>query len=260
LRVITYGEHPTAQVRLDPADASPPRTAGAGPGRASTTDPARPGARPPAVPGHAAAQVTVAGHAPLRLQLAVPGRHNLLDAAAALAVGTALGAPVEGLVAGLARFPGTHRRLEPRGQARGVVLLDSYAHHPTEVVADLRAARELVPAGGRLVVAFQPHLYSRTRTFARELGAALGLADVVVVTDVYPAREDPLPGVTGRLVADAVPLPHDRVRYVPAVADLPGRLAALARPGDLVLTLGAGDITTAAAPLLTALGGQAGAG
>jgi UDP-N-acetylmuramate--alanine ligase len=130
-------------------------------------------------------------------------------------------------------------------------VLDTYAHHPTELAADLRAAREIILSGtagrgGRVIAVFQPHLYSRTRIFAAEFGAALGLADEAVVLDVYAAREDPEPGVTGRLVADAVPgspVSGCTVHYVPDFADVPKVVAALARPGDLVLTMGAGDIT-----------------
>ncbi len=126
-------------------------------------------------------------------------------------------------------------------------MLDTYAHHPTELAADLRAAREIAGGAqarggnGRVIAVFQPHLYSRTRIFAAEFGAALGLADEAVVLDVYAAREDPEPGVTGRLVADAVP--GGAAHYVAEFADVPKVVAALAAPGDLVLTMGAGDIT-----------------
>jgi UDP-N-acetylmuramate--alanine ligase len=120
-------------------------------------------------------------------------------------------------------------------------VLDTYAHHPTELAADLRAARGIAAGGGRVVAVFQPHLFSRTRIFAAEFGAALGLADEAVVLDVYAAREDPEPGVTGRLVADAVP--GGAARYVAELADVPKVVASLVEPGDLVLTMGAGDIT-----------------
>lgn len=188
----------------------------------------------------------------LSLRLSVPGEHMVLNALGALLAGVTLGAPVDGLLAGLSAFDGVRRRFEYRGRAAGVAVYDDYAHHPTEVAATLRAAREVLagPAGGdvrgargRVIVAFQPHLYSRTRTFAVEFGEALALADEVVVLEVYGAREDPEPGVSGALVAEAVPLPAGRVHYVPAWADVPGVLAGLARPGDLVLTMGAGDVT-----------------
>lgn len=182
------------------------------------------------------------GHRVVGVRLAVPGRHNARNAAAALTAGLGLGLPAADLRAGLAGFPGTRRRFELRGTAAGVRVYDDYAHHPTEVREVLRAARG-VAGGGRLVVAFQPHLYSRTRDFAAEFGAALGLADDVVVLDVYGAREDPLPGVSGALVAAAVPLPGDRVRYVPDRSTVPAELVRRVGPGDLVLTLGAGDVT-----------------
>jgi UDP-N-acetylmuramate--alanine ligase len=131
-----------------------------------------------------------------------------------------------------------------------VLVLDSYAHHPTELTADLRAAREIRP-GGRVLAVFQPHLFSRTRIFAAEFGTALGLADEAFVLDVYAAREDPEPGVTGRLVAQAVP--GGRAHFVPDRADLPAAVADAARPGDLVLTMGAGDVTALGLPIVTAL-------
>ena len=139
-------------------------------------------------------------------------------------------------------FTGSGRRMEPKGEAAGVRVVDSYAHMPQEIAADLAAARG-VAGEGRVVVAFQPHLVSRTRTYGAGMGAALGAADEVVVTDVYLAREDADPEVTGALVADHVPLPADRVAFVPALADVPAAVVARARPGDLVLTLGAGDVT-----------------
>ena len=177
------------------------------------------------------------------LRLAVPGEHMALNALGAAQAARELGAHRDCLVEGLAAFDGVRRRFEYRGRAGGVALYDDYAHHPTEVAATLRAAREVAGPGNRVVVAFQPHLYSRTRTFATAFGAALGLADEVVVLDVYGAREDPEPGVTGALVADAVPLPPGRVHFVPRWADVPEVLAGLARPGDLALTMGAGDVT-----------------
>ena len=184
--------------------------------------------------------------------LAVPGRHNVLNAAAAVAVGLSLGLPVAGLRSGLASFRGARRRFEARGEARGVRVYDDYAHHPTELRATLTAART-VAGSGRLVVAFQPHLYSRTEAFATEFGEALGLADEVVVMEVYAAREDPIAGVSGRLVAAAVPLPSERVVFEPSWSAVAGHLAARAEPGDVVLTLGAGDVTQLAPEVLAAL-------
>jgi UDP-N-acetylmuramate--alanine ligase len=187
-------------------------------------------------------RLAVAGEE-IELRLAVPGEHQALNACAALLAGLDLGAPLEGLLDGLAGFDGVRRRFEFRGSADGVRVYDDYAHAPTKVAAQLRAARPVLGGTGRLIVAFQPHLYSRTRDFAAEFGAALSLADEVVVLDVYGAREDPEPGVTGALVADAVPLPPERVHYVPHWADVPAVVAGLVRPGDLALTMGAGDVT-----------------
>jgi UDP-N-acetylmuramate--alanine ligase len=172
----------------------------------------------------------------------VPGRHYVLDAAGAMVTGMCLGHDYRDLAQGIAAFSGTGRRMEPKGEAAGVRVYDSYAHHPAEITGDLEAARALVGAG-RLVVAFQPHLVSRTRIFGAAMGRALGAADEVVVLDVYVAREEPDPDVTGQLVADAVPLPRERVHVVPGLEEAAAELARLARPGDLVLTLGAGSVT-----------------
>lgn len=174
--------------------------------------------------------------------LQIPGRHYVLDALAALAAGRGLGLGFAELAEGLGAFSGTRRRMELKGEADGVRVYDSYAHHPREIAGDLQAARS-VAGQGRLVVAFQPHMVSRTRIFGAEMGAALGAADAVVVMDIYLAREDPEPDVTPALVADAVPLPGDRVRIEPRWAATAQHLADWARPGDVVLTLGAGDVT-----------------
>ncbi|MEU7876797.1 UDP-N-acetylmuramate--L-alanine ligase [Microbispora bryophytorum] len=188
----------------------------------------------PAVPGGA-------GHGEVRL--AVPGRHNALNATAVIAVALHLGLRFDDVKGGLAAFTGAKRRFESKGEAAGVTVFDSYAHHPTELTADLRAARDVVTGDGRVIAVFQPHLYSRTRFFADEFGAALGLADEVVVLDVYGAREDPEPGVSGALVAGKIPLPVERVVYAPDRQAVPALVADRARPGDIVLTMGAGDVT-----------------
>ncbi|MFE9242043.1 UDP-N-acetylmuramate--L-alanine ligase [Nocardiopsis sp. NPDC006938] len=195
--------------------------------------------------------LTTADGEPIDGTLAVPGRHNVLNAAAAVAVADELGHDLEIAVEGVADFAGAARRFELKGEGNGVGVYDSYAHHPTEIDADLRATRaalrsfsedseEEIPEG-RVVALFQPHLYSRTRIFAEEFATALSLADEVVVTEVYAAREDPEPGVTGELITSRVT--HDRVRYVPERADAVRTAAALASPGDIVLTMGAGDVT-----------------
>jgi UDP-N-acetylmuramate--alanine ligase len=147
--------------------------------------------------------------------------------------------------------------MEAKGEAGGIRVYDSYAHHPTEIAGDLAAARALAGAG-RLVVAFQPHLVSRTRTFGTAMGEALGAADEVVVCDVYLAREDADPEVTGALVAAAVPLPPEHVAFVPDLDDVPAVLVDRARPGDLVLTLGAGSVTELGPQVLSLLGGPGG--
>ncbi len=198
--------------------------------------------------GLAWSAVLVVGGDRHRLQVLMPGRHNILNATAAFAAATVgLGQPADRVLSGLASFTGTRRRFEPKGRAAGVQVVDDYAHNPGKVSAVVEAARQLLDdaGSGRLVVVFQPHLYSRTRDFATELGSSLSGADVVVVMDVYAAREDPVPGVSGRLVAEAVTAARTGavVHYVPrwsAVADVVARLA---RPGDLVLTVGAGDVT-----------------
>jgi UDP-N-acetylmuramate--alanine ligase len=185
------------------------------------------------------------------LSISVPGEHMALNSLAALLAGLELGAPPAGLLAGLADFSGVRRRFEFKGRAGGVAVYDDYAHHPTEVLAQLRAARQVTE--GRLLVAFQPHLYSRTQQFRTEFGAALALADEVVVLDVFAAREDPVLGVSGALVADEVQLPVDRVHYVPHWSEVPEVLADLARPGDLVITMGAGDVTVLGPEVLAEL-------
>ncbi|QIK83312.1 UDP-N-acetylmuramate--L-alanine ligase [Sanguibacter sp. HDW7] len=185
----------------------------------------------------------------LDVVLEVPGLHNALDAAAALVTAMRLGVDADTAVAGVGRFLGTGRRFEERGTAGGVRVVDDYAHHPTEVAALLRAARPAA-AGGRVLVLFQPHLFSRTRTFAREFADALALADEVVVTDVYAAREDDDPTVTGATITD---LMGGRGRHVAGRVAAAHAVAALARPGDLVLTVGAGDVTQLAPVLLESL-------
>lgn len=187
-----------------------------------------------------------------RMELAVPGRYNLLNATAAYCVGSLLGLGHEELLAGIATFAGTLRRFQVVGRVGGTTIVDDYAHHPTEIRATLGAARRAVPEGGRLVACFQPHLYSRTRDFADDFGRALTEADRVVVTDVYAAREDPVEGVSGQLVVDAVTRAGGRARYVPDKAQLPEALAEEVRDGDLVVTLGAGDVTLIG-PLLAGL-------
>jgi UDP-N-acetylmuramate--alanine ligase len=186
------------------------------------------------------------------IRLKVPGVHNVRNAAAALAVGVEVGADLQRVAASLAAFRGVGRRFELVGATGGVIVVDDYAHHPSEIAATLEAARQAYP-GKRLVAVFQPHLFSRTQALGAAMGRALAGADVVVVTDVYAAREAPIPGVTGRLVADGAISAGAQVHWVPARQELTGRVAGLLRHGDVVLTMGAGDVTALGAELLGVL-------
>jgi UDP-N-acetylmuramate--alanine ligase len=189
---------------------------------------------------------------PADVSLALPGEHNRRNAGAALAALELLGVPREEAEPVLAGFLGSARRFEVQ-ELDGLTLVDDYAHHPTEIAATLAAARERWP-GRRLLVLFQPHLYSRTRHLARELAVALADADGVAVTDVYPARETPLPGVTGKLVVDALCIVGASPAWTPAVEDGVAYLARHAREGDVLLTIGAGDVDRAPALLREGLG------
>ncbi|MEU0541503.1 UDP-N-acetylmuramate--L-alanine ligase [Nocardia sp. NPDC005978] len=196
---------------------------------------------------------------PRTLRLSVPGRHMALNALGALLAALAAGADIAEIIQGLEGFGGVHRRFQLTGREHGVRVFDDYAHHPTEVRAVLSAAAELVAQEardgarsrpGRVIVVFQPHLYSRTATFATEFGTALSLADEVVVLDVYGAREEPLPGVNGALVANSVTKP---VHYQPDMSRVGKQVAGLARPGDVVITMGAGDVTMLGGQILDGL-------
>jgi UDP-N-acetylmuramate--alanine ligase len=182
---------------------------------------------------------------PVDLDLAVPGDHNRLNAACALAAVELAGFDWDEAAAALTGFRGVGRRLEDHGEAAGVRLLDDYAHHPAELAATIAAARELTD--GKLVVLFQPHLYTRTLHLGRELGEALAAADAAVVTEIYAAREEPLPGVTAKVLVDRLldARPGMQVGWAPSLADAARLAADLARPGGLLLTAGAGDVDTA---------------
>jgi UDP-N-acetylmuramate--alanine ligase len=183
---------------------------------------------------------------------ALIGQHMALNAAAALALAEHLGLDLDTAAASWSRFAGVHRRFESHGAAAGVRVYDDYAHHPTEIAASLRAARDALagwnavgaqaPLGGRLIAVFQPGTYSRTQTFAREFADAMALADVAVVMDIFPAREEPIPGVTGATISDLIDLPPEQVVYEPRYDAVPERIADLVRPGDLVLTMGIGNV------------------
>ncbi|MEU0672905.1 UDP-N-acetylmuramate--L-alanine ligase [Streptomyces sp. NPDC006172] len=214
LRVVTYGESADADVRVLSVTAQ---------GLKSTVTVALDGQE-------------------ITFTVSVPGRHYAHNAVAALAAGVALGVPATALATALGAYTGVKRRLQLKGEAAGVQVIDSYAHHPTEMTADLEAMRGAV-GDGRILVVYQPHLFSRTQELGKEMGEALALADTSLVLDIYPAREDPIPGVTSELIiaagraagADVTPV-HDK-------DETPALVAGMAKPGDLVLTMGAGDVT-----------------
>ncbi len=175
-----------------------------------------------------------------RTRLQVPGKHNVTNGLSALGVGVYVGLNWEEICSGMEAFRGVHRRFEILGKAQGIAVIDDYAHHPTEIAATIQAAR----AGwsGRLVVAFQPHLYTRTRDFARDFAQVLQRADRVWITDIYPAREEPIAGVDGKWLADQIP----GANYAPALNDLKSALLNELHADDLLLVMGAGDIETVA--------------
>ncbi|WP_292991046.1 UDP-N-acetylmuramate--L-alanine ligase [Mycobacterium sp.] len=189
---------------------------------------------------------------PWVMRLSVPGRHMALNALGALLAAVEIGAPADCVLDGLAGFEGVRRRFELIGTAAAVRVFDDYAHHPTEVAATLEAVRTLLEQAdsGRSLVVFQPHLYSRTQAFAAEFGAALDAADHVFVLDVYGAREQPIAGVSGASIAEHVSVP---VQYLPDLSAVAEAVAAVAEPGDVVVTMGAGDVTMLAPEIVTAL-------
>jgi UDP-N-acetylmuramate--alanine ligase len=222
-RVLTFGEAESADVRVTEVDASGPRV---------KFNLVYQGAKVP-------------------LELSIPGAHNALNAAGAVAVLVGHGFDFAQAANAVATFGGTVRRFELHGERRGVKVYDDFAHHPTEVAAALKAARAAVGAG-KLITVFQPHLYSRTRIFAQEFAEALALSDQVVVLDVYAAREDPEPGVTGALITDRI-VDQSKVHYVPLWEDAPAVAAALATEGDFIMTMGCGDVYKMVPELLEAL-------
>jgi len=187
-----------------------------------------------------------------RFQLSVPGAHNVLNAVAALTVCRELGVDPAVAARGIEKFTGVARRFQRLGTVCGVTVVDDYAHHPTELRATLAAARSLAPQ--RVVVVVQPHRYSRTAVMGEELGRAAAAAEVVVVTDVYASSEPPVPGVSGRLVADAAMAAGANVKFVPHLVDVVDELVKIVREGDLVLVTGAGDVTQVGPALIERLG------
>jgi UDP-N-acetylmuramate--alanine ligase len=170
------------------------------------------------------------------------GAHMALNAAAALGLAEHLDLDLDVAASAWAGFGGVHRRFESHGSGGGVRVYDDYAHHPTEIAASLTAAKEALAGTGRLIAVFQPGTYSRTQTFAREFADAMALADVAVVMDIFPAREEPIPGVTGAMISGLIDLPPERVVYEPHYEAVPDRVATIARPGDLVVTMGIGNV------------------
>ncbi|MEW2416401.1 UDP-N-acetylmuramate--L-alanine ligase [Streptomyces sp. NPDC046866] len=224
LTVVTYGEEADADVRIEKI-----------------------------TPRGLTSEVTVVlDGRTITFTVSVPGRHYAHNAVAALAAGVALGIPAEDLAGAIGKYTGVKRRLQLKGEAAGVQVIDSYAHHPTEMTADLEAIRGAA-GDSRILVVFQPHLFSRTQELGKEMGQALALADSAVVLDIYPAREDPIPGVTSEIIITAaraagadVTAEHDKE----SVADV---IAGMAKPGDLVLTMGAGDVTDLGPAILARL-------
>ncbi|MBD0735086.1 UDP-N-acetylmuramate--L-alanine ligase [Streptomyces sp. CBMA29] len=225
LNIVTVGEAETADVRITKINA-----------RGLTSE----------------VTVVIDGR-PLTFTVSVPGRHYAHNAVAALAAGSAIGAPTRNLASALAKYTGVKRRLQLKGEAAGVQVIDSYAHHPTEMAADLEAIRGAA-GDARVLVVFQPHLFSRTRELAAEMGGALALADASVVLDIYPAREDPIPGVTSALIIDAARAAGADVTAEHDKQAVPDVVAGMAKPGDLVLTMGAGDVTDLGPLILARLG------
>ncbi|MFJ2402748.1 UDP-N-acetylmuramate--L-alanine ligase [Streptomyces xanthochromogenes] len=224
LNVVTYGESGTADVRVHKV-----------------------------TPRGLTSEVTVVlNNKFLTFTVSVPGRHYAHNAVAALAAGVALGIPAHNLASALGKYTGVKRRLQLKGEAKGVQVIDSYAHHPTEMTADLEAMRGAA-ADARLLVVFQPHLFSRTQELGKEMGQALALADLSVVLDIYPAREDPVPGVTSELIIDAARAAGATVTAVHDKETVPDVVAGMAAPGDLVLTMGAGDVTDLGPAILARL-------
>ena len=225
-KVYTYGEHEAADFRLRILPKQPHC--------------------------HSTFEVTYNGIAMGPFSLHVPGRHNVLNATAAVAIGVQLGVSPAQIIEGLATFRGVDRRFQIKGTASGVTVVDDYGHHPTEILATLRAARDCGYA--RVHLLFQPHRYTRTRDLLAEFATAFNDADTVQVLDIYAASEEPIPGITGQSLAETIQLSHPgRVSYAPTIREAIEALVAEARPDDVIVTLGAGSVSQAAPLFLEAL-------
>ena len=201
-------------------------------------------------PAAASARVTKNGKVLPELHLSIPGLHNLFNAAAALAVGERLGASISELLRGLESFSGSRRRFEHKGIVNGIEVIDDYGHHPTELRVTLETAQAYATAG-RVLVIFQPHRFTRTQAFAPEFAAALDLADQAFVLEVYPASEEPIPGVTSQLITRAST--SGKIVYEPSMVSAVHRVIDIATQGDLIMTLGAGDVNSLAPVIVQAL-------
>lgn len=221
IRTITYGQDGDPTLRLDRIHCAP---------RNSTS------------------RAIYKGRVLGEISLSIPGRHNLFNAAAALAVSLEVGASAEQILAGLAIFTGARRRFEVKGTVSGVTVVDDYGHHPTEILATLEAARTFSPQG-QIVTIFQPHRYSRTQVFAREFADALSKADHTFLLEIYSASEKPIAGVTSHLIASR--MDPSKVTYEPSMPEVIARVTSMVKPGDLILTMGAGDVSSLA-PLIIA--------
>jgi UDP-N-acetylmuramate--alanine ligase len=184
------------------------------------------------------------------LHLTIPGLHNLFNATAALAAGDALEANVQQLLLGLGQFSGSRRRFEHKGTVNGIEVIDDYGHHPTEIRVTLETAKKYI-APGKVIVVFQPHRYSRTQAFAAAFTDSLMLADQAFVLEIYPASEKPIPGVSAQLITRGDS--SKKIRYEPSMVDVVAKVLDIATPGDLIMTLGAGDVNSLAPVFIQAL-------
>jgi UDP-N-acetylmuramate--alanine ligase len=193
------------------------------------------------LPGGSTARALWKGRAVGTIELQVPGHHNLLNAAAALAMGLSIGQPAAALLEGLASFQGAGRRFELKASVAGIRVIDDYGHHPTEIDVTLTAARRYA-GDGRVLVIFQPHRYSRTQAFLDQFASSLDLADLTILLEIYPASEKPIAGVSASLIAQKM----ERGRFIPNFLEASEEIISMAKPGDVILTLGAGDVNSLA--------------